>query len=116
MIKEFKEFGERGSTSKLQQEDIHAGLKRLLKKSTYRLNLVVINTGLIVAFSVGTGLGVVYPNFSEHALIGLNFWTLYNIKSNSLSHGYYVVLLSLLGFQLLYFFKVSSSQKAVKIT
>lgn len=43
-------------------------------------------------------LGVLYPSFGEYALMGLNFWILFNLKFNKFAQGYYLALASLVVF------------------
>lgn len=73
-------------------------VKNKLRKGIYKLNSVGITAGIICAYSILTGLGVIYSPFAQYALIGLPFWILFNLKFNRLSHGYYFVLLSLVLF------------------
>jgi hypothetical protein len=64
---------------------------------------------LVASFAITLGLS--YPSIRDYSLLGLNFWILFNIKFNGLSHGYYFVLLTLAAFQYLYFQKVFESNK-----
>ncbi len=53
--------------------------------------------------SLGVCLGTIDNEWLNYSLMGMNFWILYNIKFNGISHGYYAVLLTLVVFQYLYF-------------
>ncbi len=67
--------------------------------------------GFVLVASITISLGLNYPSITDYSLLGLNFWILFNIKFNGLSHGYYFVLLTLAAFQYLYFQKVFQSNK-----
>lgn len=106
-INKMIEISDKGENLKLEEaKNAIIAVKEKLRKSNFQLNLVAITGGIVLIFSILTGLGVLYPSFAEYSLIGLPFWMLYNLKFNSFPHGYYLVLASLVLFEYFYFTKV----------